>query len=123
MSGNVLEQAPSGAEVLDDPDDMGPEVPGIIRTAALPGLGKWLAGVSGNDGVADPAPWSGVECFEVVPDRSWVQVSGALPGDEAFAGILLDFDIAGRGKSGLCQSEANVEATAARTEGQASSGR
>lgn len=122
MSGDILEKAPSGFEFADDPLDVGPQVSGVVRAFSLSRLGKRLAWVSGKQRV-DAAPWSGVEGFDIIPDRGGVQVSGPLPGDDPLAGLILPFDVAGGGKARLGKAKTHVKSAAACAEGEAVSGR
>lgn len=125
MSGDILEKDPFEAvsEFINDPGDVGPEVPGIVLALSLSRLGKRLAWVSGKEGVDLPAPWSPAEPLEVVPDRGGVEVSGPLSCDEASAGIVVDLDVAGGGKARLGKAKTHVKSAAACAEGEAVSGR
>lgn len=85
--------------------------------------GKRLAGVSGEDGVDEAAPWAAIEPLEVIPDWCSVKISGCLGGGEDGSGVFFDLDKAGGGKARLGKSKAHVKATRARTEGETDGGR
>lgn len=125
MAGDILKKDPfkAVAKLVDDPGDVGPEVAGIVLALSLSRLGKRLAWVSGKQRVDLSAPWSPAEPLEVVPDRGGMQVSGPLSCDEALAGIVVDFDIAGGGKARLGKAKTHVKSAAACAEGEAVSGR
>lgn len=122
---DVLEKAPSQpcAELLDNPHDVGPQVPWIVSTPPLSRLGKRLTWVSGKERVDNTSPRCGVKGFEIVPDRRGVHVFVALSCDEYVSGVLLNFDVAGGGKARLGKAKTHVKSAAACTEGEAVSGR
>lgn len=117
MPGDVFEEDPFRAAFSDDAGDLGPEVAGITLALALSRSGKRLAWVSGKHGVTDAAPRSAVEGSHVVPDRGRGEVSGKLRGDEASPGVFLPLDKAAGVKSGLCEHEAQIQASASCAEG------
>ena len=61
MAGNVLEEAPAGLDLVDEPVDLGPEVTGIVDPFSLPGLAEGLAGVPANDSIHEATPRAAVE--------------------------------------------------------------
>ena len=69
VAGDVFEKDPFGAAFPDDAGDVGPEVAGIIGTAAFSGGAEGLAGVSGKHRVECPAEGSGIEGPQIGPDR------------------------------------------------------
>lgn len=125
VPGNILEKAPAQpvAKFVDDPGDVGPEMPRVCGPLALPGLTEWLAGIPGQQSIKLPSPRAAAEPLEIVPDRGRMEVSGALACDEAFPWVLLDFDIGGGGKARLGKAKTHVKSAAARAEGEAVSGR
>ena len=118
MPGDVFEEDPCGADFADDTGNVRPEVALVIFAAPLSCLAERLTGVSGKDGVDRPAEGSSVEGGEVVPNRGWREVSGALRCDDDRPGVFLPLDIASSVKSGLCEHEAHIQASAACAEGQ-----
>ena len=118
MPGDVFEEDPIGAALADDAGDVGPEVTGIVGPAALTGRAEGLAGVSGEDDVEGAAEGAGVKAAKIIPDRGWVEVPGALGGDEDGAGPVLPFDEGAGVETGFGEHEAEIQASAACAEGQ-----
>ena len=79
---DVFEEDPFGAALDDDAGDLGPEMAGIIGTAALSGGTEGLAGISGEDDVEGPAKGPGIKAAQIVPDRGRGEISSALGADE-----------------------------------------
>ena len=118
VTGNVFEEDPFRGAFCDNPGDLGPEVPGIIGTAALSGGAEGLAGISGEDDVEGTAEGECIECSQIIPDWRGGEVFGALGGDEDRAGPVLPFDKGAGVKSGFGEHEAQIKASAACAEGQ-----
>jgi hypothetical protein len=70
VPGNVFEEDPFRAAFADDAGDVGPEVAGIVGTAALSSRAEWLAGISCEDGIEGAAEGEGAEAAQVGPDRA-----------------------------------------------------
>ena len=68
VTGYVFEEDPFGAAFADDACDLGPEVPGVVGTAALSSGTERLAGVTGKDDVECTAEGSGIKAAQIVPD-------------------------------------------------------
>jgi hypothetical protein len=115
---DVFEKDPLWDTFPDDPGDLGPEMAGIIGTATLTGGAEGLAGISGEDDVEGTAEGAGIETAQVVPDRRWGEIPGALGGDEDGAGVSLPLDEGTGVKAGFSQHDAQIQATAACAEGQ-----
>jgi len=118
VPGDVFEKDPFGAAFADDAGDIGPEVAGIVGTAALSSCAEWLAGISCQDGIEGPAERPGIEAAQVGPDRGRGEVTRALGGDEDGARPVLPFDEGAGVIAGLCKHEAQIKASAACAEGQ-----
>jgi len=69
VPGDVFEKDPLGSAFPDDAGDVGPEVAGVGRTAALSSGTEGLAGISGEDGIEGTAEGPGVEAAQIIPDR------------------------------------------------------
>nr|WP_298981497.1 hypothetical protein [uncultured Roseibium sp.] len=125
MALNIFKETPDKAvsELDDDALDVRPEVPGVSLALSLSRLGKRLAGVSCQQSIDLPAPWTCMELFKIVPDRGRVQISGPLARDERASGVFLDLDVAGGGKARLGKPKTHVKSAAACAEGEAVSGR
>lgn len=61
VAGDVFEEDPCGKAFGDDAGNLGPEVAGIVGTAAFSGGAEGLAGISGEDDVEGPAKGPGIE--------------------------------------------------------------
>jgi hypothetical protein len=118
VTGDVFEKHPFGAAFPDDAGDIGPEVAGVVCTAALSGCAEGLAGISGEDDVEGAAKGPGVEGSQISPDWGRGKVSCALGGDEDGPWPILPLDEAARVISGLSEHEAHIQAAAACAEGQ-----
>ena len=118
VPGDVLEKDPFGAAFRDDPDDIGPEVAGIVGATALAGRAEGLAGISGEDDVEGPKVGAGIEGPQIGPDWRWGEVPRGLSRDKHSAGPILPFDEAASVISGLGEHEAHIQASAACAEGQ-----
>ena len=118
VTGDVFEKDPFRAAFADDAGDIGPEVPVIIGTAALSRCAKGLAGISSQDDVESPAKGTGIEAAQIVPDRGWREIPGALGRDEDGAGPVLPLDEGAGVIAGFGEHEAQIKASAACAEGQ-----
>ena len=118
VTGDVFEEDPFWAALDDDAGDLGPEVPGIIGTAAFASGAEGLAGISGEDDVEGTAERTGIEAAQVVPDWRGGEISGAPGGDENSAGPIFPFDKSAGVVSGFSEHEAQIQASAACAEGQ-----
>jgi hypothetical protein len=56
-------------ELLDDPEDVGPDMPFVFDAAPATCLGEGLAGITSNDASHSSTPRSTVESGNVSPDR------------------------------------------------------
>ena len=117
MTGDVFEEYPFGGTFADDAGDLGPEMAGIIGPTALSGGAEGLAGISGQHCVEGASEGPGIETAQIVPDRGWREISGALGGDQDGAGIALPLDEGAGVIAGLGQQEAQIKASAACAEG------
>ena len=118
VAGDVFEEDPFGATLGNDPADVGPEVAGIVGTAAFSRRAEGLARISREDGVKGTAEGAGVEAAQIVPDRGRGEIPCALGGDEHGAGPVLPFDKAPGVIAGLGEHEAQIKASAACAERQ-----
>jgi hypothetical protein len=118
MTGDVFEEHPLGATFGDDAGDLGPEVAGIVGAAAFASGAKGLAGISGEDDVEGAAKGVGIEATEIIPERGWREIPGALGGDEDGAGPVLPLDEGAGVETGFGEHEAQIQASAACAEGQ-----
>ena len=118
VTGDVFEEDPLWAALVDDAGDVGPEVAGIVGTAAFPGRAEGLAGISGKDDIKRAAEGTGVEAAQIGPDRGRSEVSHALGGDEHRPWPALPFHKGAGVKAGFGEHEAQIKASAACAEGQ-----
>jgi hypothetical protein len=118
VTGDVFEEDPLGAAFANDAGDVGPQVAGIVGTAALSGRAEGLARVSGEDGIEGAAEGAGVEAAQVGPDRGRGEVPHALGRDENRPWPALPFHKDAGVIAGLSEHEAQIKASAAGAEGQ-----
>jgi hypothetical protein len=122
VAGDVFEEHPFRAALVDDAGDFGPEVAGIIGTAALASGTERLAGISGEDDVEGTSEGPGIETAQIVPDWRGCKIPGALGRSEDASGPVLPFDKCPGVKSGFGEHEAQIQASAACAEGQSVKG-
>jgi len=113
VTGDILEEHPFGAALIDDTGDVWPEVAGIIGSPAFSSGAEGLAGISREDGVEGPPEGPGIEAAQIIPDWGRGKVSGALGRDDDGAGPVLPFDKGAGVIAGLGQHEAHIQASAA----------
>jgi len=113
VAGDVFEEYPSGFDFADDPGNVGPQVPLVVRPFALSCHAERLAGVSGKDGVDCAPERSPVEGGNIIPDRRGREVSGALCCDDGLPWVFFPFDKAAGVKVWLGKHEAKIKATGA----------
>ena len=118
VPGDVFEEGPFGAALADDAGDLGPEMAGVVGATALSGRAEGLAGISGEDDVEGAAKGTGIKAAQIIPDRCWGEIPGALGGDEDCPGPVLPFDKGAGVISRLGEHEAQIKASAACAEGQ-----
>lgn len=118
VTGDVFEEDPFGAAFADDACDLGPEVTGVVGTATLSGSAEGLAGISGEDDVEGTAEGPSIETAEIIPDRGWGEIPGALCGDEDRARPVFPFDKGAGVISRFGEHDAQIQASAASAEGQ-----
>ena len=122
MTCDVFEEDPFGGTFPYDAGDLGPEVAGIVGTAAFASSAEGLAGISGKDGVEGTAEGLGIEAAQVIPDRGRGEIPRGLGGDEDGTGPVFPFDEGAGVITRLGQHEAQIKASAACAEGQSVSG-
>ena len=118
VTGDVFEEDPFRSAFTDNTGDFGPEMAGIVGTAAFPGRAEGLARVSGQDGIEGAAEGPGIEAAQVGPDRGRGEVPHALGRDEDRPWPVLPFDEGAGVIAGFGEHEAQIKASAACAEGQ-----
>ena len=119
MMGDILEEHEGRLDLADDPGDMRPEVPRVVRAAALARDGERLARIARSDDVHRAAPRAAVEGGNVVPDNSLIQGRVFHPRHESGCGVGFPFDMAHSTISGDGDGEPEVEPARAGAEGEA----
>ena len=122
VTGDVFEEDPFRPAFPDDAGDLGPEMAGIVGTAALSGCAERLTGISGEDDVESTTVGPGIEAAEIIPDWGGCKGSGALGGDENGSRICLPLDKGAGVEAGFGEHEAQIQASAACAEGQSMPG-
>ena len=118
VTGDVFEEHPFGGAFPDDPGDLGPEVAGIISAAAFASGAEGLAGISGQDDVEGTSEGPSIEGSQVIPDRGWGEVPGALGRDEDGSGPVFPLDEGAGMEAWFGEHDAQIQASAACAEGQ-----
>jgi hypothetical protein len=111
MADDVFKEAPFRGDVLDDPGDGGPEVAGIVFALAVPRQRERLAGITGRDDMYAAAPRSAIEGSQIVPNRSRAQGRVCHPRHESGRGETVSLDMTHSSVSGLCEVNAEIEAS------------
>ena len=114
---DVFEEDPFGGTFPDDPGDLWPEMAGVVGTTAFASGAEGLAGISGEDDIEGPAEGSGIEAAQIIPDRRWSEIPGALGSDEDASGPIFPFDEGPGVISGFREHDAQIQASAACAEG------
>jgi hypothetical protein len=118
VTGDIFEEHPCGSAFADNAGNLGPEVAGVVGTAAFSGRAERLAGISGKDGIEGTVEGTAVEAAQIIPDSGLGEIPCALGGAEHSSGPLLPFDKGAGMEAGLGQHEAQIQASAACAEGQ-----
>ena len=113
VTGHVFQEDPFGGTFPDDAGDLGPEVAGIIGATAFACGTEGLTGISGEDDVEGAAKGTGIEAAEIIPDRGWGEIPGALGGDENAAGIAFPLDESTGVEAWFGKHDAQIQASAA----------
>ena len=118
VTSDIFEEDPFWGTFPDNPGDVWPKVPGVISTLAFACGTEGLTGISGEDDVEGTAKGTGIEAAEIIPDRGWGEIPGALCGDEDRARPVFPFDKGAGVIAGFGEHEAQIQASAACAEGQ-----
>lgn len=118
VPGDVLKEYPFGLAFPNDASDVGPEMAGIVGTAAFSSRAEGLAGISGEHDVESTAKGSGIEAAQIVPNRGGSKISRALGRDEDSSRPILPLDKGAGVIDWFGQHEAHIQASAACAEGQ-----
>ena len=118
VTGDVFEKDPFERTFPDNTGDFGPEVAGIVGTAALSGGTERLAGISGENDVKGATEGTGIEAAQIIPNRREGEISRALGGDKDGSGPIFPLDEGPCVISGFGEHEAQIQASAACAEGQ-----
>lgn len=106
---DVLGKDGGGANLGDDPLDLGPEVAGIAFPPPLSREAEWLAGIAGREDMNAATPRSAVEGSQIVPDRRWLQGLVFHPGHESGRSMGFPLDETHSAISGLGNADAEVK--------------
>ena len=123
MMGDILEKDEGRLGLADDPGDMRPEVPRVVRTPALARDGERLARIARSDDVHRAAPRAAVEGGNVVPDRRPIQGRVFHPRHEDGRGVGVPLDMTHSAISGACEVQPEVEPAGAGAEREAEQAR
>ncbi len=70
---DVFAEDPLRPDLFHDAGDIGPEMPGIVNSAACTREAEGLAGITGREEMNAAAPRAAVEGSQIVPDRCLTQ--------------------------------------------------
>ena len=116
MIGDVFEEHPFGSALCDDPCNVRPQVPGIVRATALAGDAERLARIARREAIHDATPWPAVKAGNVIPDRCLIQDRLFHSRHEDGRGVGVPLDVTHSTVSGLGQLKPEVEASGAGAE-------
>ena len=116
MAGHVLEKGNRGSGLSQDSGNVGPEVPGVVCPAPLPGDAERLAGVARNDCIHEATPRAAVEAVQIRPDRRRIQLPGFSLRSQEFAAEGFPLHVADDARIRDRSSQSKVEAADAGTE-------
>lgn len=107
---NVFAEDPFGFDLVDDPGDVRPQVPGIGFAVSLARLAEGLAWITGRDEMNAAAPGAAVEGCEIVPNKRWSQGRVFHPGHESGRRVGFPLDVTHSPVSGFGDVQSEVEA-------------
>ena len=119
MMGDIFEEDEGRLDLANDPRNVGPEVPRVVRAPAFARDGERLARIARSDDVHRAAPWAAVEGSNVVPDRCRIQGRLFHPCHENGRGVGFPFDMAHSSIAGHGDGEPEVEPACAGAEREA----
>jgi hypothetical protein len=119
MMGDVLEEDEGRLDLSNDPSNMRPEVPRVVRTPTLSRDGERLTRIARSDDVHRAAPRTAVEGCNVVPDRRPIQGRVFHPRHEDGRGVGVPLDMTHSAISGECEVQPEVEPAGAGAEREA----
>jgi len=122
VTGDVFKENPFRGAFANDAGNLGPEVAGIVGTAAFSGRTERLAGISGEDGIEGAAEGLCIEAAQIIPDWGWGKISCALGSDEDGARPIPQLDKGAGVICGFGEHEAQIKASTACAEGQSMPG-
>ncbi len=116
---DVLGEDDAGAHLVDDPFDLGPQVPGIGLAPTLSGEAEGLAGITGREDMNSAAPRSAVKGSQIVPYRRAIQPRVFHPCHESGRSMGFPLDETCSAISGFCDGEPEFEPAISSAEGKA----
>lgn len=116
---DVLGEDDAGPHFVDNPFDLGPQVPGIGLAAALSGEAEGLARITGREDINAITPRSAVEGSQIVPHRCAIQPRVFHPGHESGRSMGFPLDETCSAISGLGDGEPEFEPAISGAEGKA----
>jgi hypothetical protein len=116
--GDVLEENESWLYLADDAGDVGPEVAGVVRAAALAGHGEGLAGVAANEAIHDATPRAAVEGSEIAPQRARIQAALFHARDKEAGDVGFSLNATDDASARMRQSDGEIEPAVPGAEGE-----
>ena len=98
-----------GPDLIDNPFNFRPQVPGIVLTAALPGEAERLARITGSEDMNAVTPLAAIEGSQIVPHRRSIQRLVVHPRHESGRGMGFPLDETCSSISGLGDGETKLK--------------
>lgn len=92
QSWDVLQEREACSYFAKNPCDLGPEVPFVLVSPSLSGLGEWLAREPARNEIHESTPRATIEGSSVVPHREQREVTVRLPPQEDFSAVRVDLN-------------------------------
>jgi len=119
VSLDILGEHGGRPDFVDDPLDLGPQVPGIVLAPPFSGEAERLAGITGSEDMNAAAPCPAVEGSQIVPDRRAIQGRVFHPCHESGRCMGFPLDVTHSAIAGLGDGKPELEPAISGTEGEA----
>ncbi len=111
MAKDVFGEHPAGPDLSDDSGHIRPEVPGVGLAELFAREAERLARVARSEDIHDATPRAAAEGAHIRPDRRLIQGLVIHPGHESGRSICVPLDHTNSAVSGLCDVQAEFQAS------------